>query len=202
MAELKISQLPDYTALEANDDDVLPVVDQQSGTTKKISLFELDKRWKALPNAGTINQVLAKLSNVDGDVQWLTLSKSMFGLGQVNNTADIDKPLSTAMINALNDKATVASVGAKADKSYVDTELANKIDKPATGTDGQVLTLQSGVATWADPAGSTGIVKNYGDPALDGSWRQRVDGTAPNTSFKTEVKVLGGWVTVSELFIP
>lgn len=198
MADIKISQLPVYTSDEANDDDVMPIVDQVAGVTKKISLFELDQRWRALPTGGTINQVLAKLTNVDGDVQWLTISKSTVGLGQVNNTADIDKPLSTAMISALNDKATVTSVNGKADKTYVDTELAKKIDKPLSGTEGQVLTLQSGVATWSDPAGSTSTTKNFGDPNADGSWRQRVDGAV----FKTEVRITGGWVTVSELNIP
>lgn len=199
MAELKISQLPAYTQAETDDSDVLPVVDQSSGVTKKISLFELDKRWKALPDGGTINQVLAKLSSTDGDVQWLTINKAMFGLGQVNNTADIDKPLSSAMITALNAKASTASVSAKADQTTVDAALLTKIDKPATpGTEGQVLTSIGGNPTWADPAGSTSTTKNFGDPSVDGSWRQRVDGA----TFKTEVRVLGGWITVSELNIP
>lgn len=199
MAEVKISQLPVDTFLELNDDDVLPIVDQASGTTKKISLFELDKRWRALPTGGTINQVLAKLSNVDGDVQWLTLTKSSFGLGQVNNTADIDKPLSLATIAALNNKASTASVAGKADQTYVDTNLAGKLDKPAiAGTDGQILTSSGGVPVWSDPTGSITPIKYFGDPNIDGSWRQRVD----VSTFKTEVRISGSWVSVQELNIP
>jgi hypothetical protein len=193
MAELKISQLPVYTAAEANDDDVMPIVDQVSGVTKKISLFELDQRWRSLPTGGTINQVLAKVSSVDGAVTWLTLSKTLIGLGQVNNTADIDKPLSQAAIDALNTKASTASVAAKADKTYVDTQLATKITEPGSGTNGQLLTLVAGVPTWQDPSGGNSTVKYWGDPSTDGSWRQRVTGT----TFLVEFRRLGAWVTYS-----
>ena len=43
-------------------------------------------------------------------------TKAQVGLGAVDNTSDADKPLSTA---------AVAALGAKADKSYVDTELSS-----------------------------------------------------------------------------
>ena len=194
----KISQMDPITFAELQDDDVLPIVDQLDGETKKVSLFELDKRWKALPTGGTINQVLAKLTNVDGEVQWLTLSKSLLNLGQVNNTSDIDKPLSTAMIAALNDKATKVSVNAKADKSYVDAELLLKQNDLGVGTAGQVLTTSGGVIAWEDPGGDISPVKYFGDPTLDNSWRQRVDGS----TFKTEVRIASAWVLVSELNIP
>lgn len=61
--------------------------------------------------------------------------KAMVGLGSVDNTSDMDKPVSTAVANALSGKASTAYVNtqlaAKADKTYVDTEL-NK--KAATAT--------------------------------------------------------------------
>lgn len=40
-----------------------------------------------------------------GDKTWQTLDKSAVGLGNVNNTADADKPISTATQTALNGKA-------------------------------------------------------------------------------------------------
>lgn len=46
--------------------------------------------------------------------------KSMVGLGNVDNTADLDKPVSTAVNTAL---------GAKASTTYVNTQLALKADK-------------------------------------------------------------------------
>lgn len=200
MADIKISQLPPDSYENLSDDDVLPIVNQTAGQTQKISLFELDKRWRALPSGGTVNQVLAKLTNVDGAVQWLTITKSLVGLSQVNNTADIDKPLSNAAISALNDKASKTSVNLKADTSYVNTELAKKIDKPLTmGADGQVLTLVAGVPSWENGGGTSyDLVKYFGDPMTNGSWRQRVDAA----QFLTEVRVSGSWVIVSELNIP
>ena len=194
MADLKISQLPEDTYEQLNDDDVMPIVNQLAGETRKISLSELDKRWRALPSGGTINQVLAKLSNVDGAVQWLTLTKAQFGLGNVNNTADIDKPLSQAMVQALNDKATNTTVAQKANKTYVDDQLATKQDMLPDGVDGQVLTLVAGVESWVDVPDSIALIKYFGSPTANGSWRQRVDGTL----FLTEVRKAGGWVIVSQ----
>lgn len=59
--------------------------------------------------------------------------KAMVGLPAVDNTSDMDKPISTAVANALSDKASTAYVNtqlaAKADKTYVDTQLAVKADK-------------------------------------------------------------------------
>uniref|UniRef100_A0A7M2QN12 Bacteriophage T7 tail fibre protein-like N-terminal domain-containing protein n=1 Tax=feces metagenome TaxID=1861841 RepID=A0A7M2QN12_9ZZZZ len=46
-------------------------------------------------------------------------TKAMLGLGSVDNTSDLDKPLSTAASNAL---------ALKADTSYVNTQLASKAD--------------------------------------------------------------------------
>ena len=39
-----------------------------------------------------------------GDKTWQTLNSTAVGLGNVNNTADANKPVSTAMQNALNGK--------------------------------------------------------------------------------------------------
>lgn len=49
-------------------------------------------------------------------------TKAMVGLGNVDNTADVDKPVSTAQSNA---------IGLKADKSYVDSQLGTKADTSA-----------------------------------------------------------------------
>lgn len=198
MADIKISQLPADTNDNLHDDDVMPIVDSNAGVTKKISLFELDKRWRALPAGGATNQVLAKLTNLDGEVYWVTINKTYVGLGNVNNTADIDKPLSTAMITALNDKATKASVLAKADQTYVDAQLLLKQNNLPTGTDGQVLTLVSGIPAWEDPTGGGDVspIKYWaptGNINDDGTWRERVDGTL----FLKEVRKASAWVLLS-----
>jgi hypothetical protein len=48
-----------------------------------------------------------------GDKSWQTLDKTAVGLGNVDNTSDANKPVSTATQTALNLKADATSVGAK-----------------------------------------------------------------------------------------
>lgn len=74
-----------------------------------------------VPDGGTTGQVLAKLSNADGDADWqdlsgvsvssvngqtgvVTITASSVGLGNVNNTSDINKPISSATQSALDGK--------------------------------------------------------------------------------------------------
>ena len=60
----------------------------------------------------------APVQAVNGYTGSVNLTKSDLGLSDVNNTADFDKPISTATQNALN---------LKANKTDVDASLANKI---------------------------------------------------------------------------
>ena len=53
--------------------------------------------------AGTTAQVWR------GDKTWVTADKALVGLGNVDNTSDVNKPVSTAQQNALNLKANLAS---------------------------------------------------------------------------------------------
>lgn len=54
-------------------------------------------------NPGTTSQYFR------GDKTWQTLNKAAVGLGNVDNTSDADKPISTATQTALNAKAPIAS---------------------------------------------------------------------------------------------
>lgn len=62
----------------------------------------------AVPSGGMAAQILRKESNADYDLGWASLSKADVGLGQADNTADADKPLSLAAQAALNAKANKA----------------------------------------------------------------------------------------------
>lgn len=80
---------------------------------------------------GTTGQVLRKASGSDYDTAWSTLGKADVGLGNVDNTSDASKPVSTAQATA---------IGVKADKTYVDTQdsanaaaTAAKYTKPVNG---------------------------------------------------------------------
>jgi hypothetical protein len=48
-----------------------------------------------------------------GDKSWQTLDKTAVGLANVDNTSDLNKPISTAAQTALNAKADASAVGAK-----------------------------------------------------------------------------------------
>lgn len=74
-------------------------------------------------NAVTIKDGVFKIFN--GTVWNLFLDKTSVGLGNVDNTSDSSKPISTATQTALN---------LKANQTFVDTELAKKADKLVTYT--------------------------------------------------------------------
>ncbi|MGJ5804342.1 right-handed parallel beta-helix repeat-containing protein [Streptomyces europaeiscabiei] len=62
----------------------------------------------SLPIGGSTRQVLAKLSGTDFIADWVTLSKSDVQLGNVDNTPDSSKPVSTAQQAALDAKVPAA----------------------------------------------------------------------------------------------
>lgn len=57
-----------------------------------------------VPVAGATNQVLGKSGSADYAAAWQTLTPSRVGLNNVDNTADVNKPISTATQNALDVK--------------------------------------------------------------------------------------------------
>ena len=88
MADKKISALDAIVSVD--DADVLPIVDTSVATTKKVNVSQI----KALAPVQSVASKTGAVSLVKGDV----------GLGNVDNTADADKPVSTATQTALNSK--------------------------------------------------------------------------------------------------
>jgi hypothetical protein len=88
MADKKISALD--AIVEIDDADVLPIVDASVSTTKKINVSQV----KALAPVQSVASKTGEVTLVKGDV----------GLGNVDNTADADKPVSTATQTQLNNK--------------------------------------------------------------------------------------------------
>lgn len=68
-----------------------------------------------LPVGGTTGQIPRKSSGTDYATEWYTPTKADFGLGNVDNTSDLSKPVSTAQQAALN---------LKSDITYVDSKVA------------------------------------------------------------------------------
>lgn len=104
--------------------------------------------------------------------------KAMVGLGAVDNTSDMDKPISTAVANALSGKASTAYVNtqlaAKADKTYVDTELNKKANADSVNTQ---LAAKANT-TYVDGQLSNKADKTYVDTEL---------GNKANTSYVSNV---------------
>lgn len=106
--------------------------------------------------AGTASQYWA------GDKTWKTLDKAAVGLGNVDNTADVDKPVSSAMTTALAAKANLSAV---VQLSGTQTISGVKTFSSAprlltTSVVGHVWTATgtNGAGAWAAPANPTGTV--------------------------------------------
>ncbi|MGR3809618.1 hypothetical protein [Jiulongibacter sp. NS-SX5] len=68
------------------------------------SVLQVGGSYEPIITAGTTSQYWR------GDKTWQTLNKSVVGLGNVDNTSDVNKPISTATQTALNGKeATIAA---------------------------------------------------------------------------------------------
>lgn len=84
----------------------LSAVDNTSDASKPISTATqtaLNAKENSLPAGGTTAHYLR------GDKTWAANDKASVGLGSVDNTSDLSKPVSTATQSALNAKANLAS---------------------------------------------------------------------------------------------
>ena len=77
------------------------------GSEKVIYIWNKDQNtWTSIVNAASVGSgVVTSVNGLVGDV---TLTKTNVGLGNVNNTSDADKPVSTAQQTALNNKVSRA----------------------------------------------------------------------------------------------
>lgn len=90
-----------------------------------------------VPAGGSSLQLIRK-NSAGTTTEWVTPSRALVGLSNVDNTADEDKPISTATQTALDGKAAAADVAAKLDKTEaastyatnasVTTEIQARVD--------------------------------------------------------------------------
>lgn len=112
-----------------------------------------------MPTGGTTTQIIRKASNSDFDYEYHSLVKGDVGLGNVDNTADTAKPVSTAQQTALD---------AKLDDTQLDTDVilaANSDTRIATQKAAKAYT-DAAVVGGATPDATTllkGKVKLAGD---------------------------------------
>ena len=128
-----------------------------------------------------------------GDKSWQTLDKSSVGLTNVNNTSDVDKPVSTATQTALDAKVNTSALGAVSGVATLDsagklltTQLPNLaiseyLGTAATQTAMLALTGQKG--DWVNRSDIGTVFIITGDtPSQIASWTQLNYPTAPVTS--------------------
>lgn len=109
----KISQLNGITTVL--DTDIIPVVN--SGETKKVT------------KANLLKEVNEKIDDhIDNKSNPHEVSKSQVGLGNVDNTSDLNKPISNATATALSGKSNVGHTHTVSQITDFDTEVSNNAD--------------------------------------------------------------------------
>lgn len=127
--------------------------------TDAVNKSQLDTKENSFVT-GTVSQYLR------GDKTWQPLDKTTVGLSNVDNTADINKPVSTATQTALNTKANTSSLAAVATSGSYD-DLTNKPATPVQPTFSAIATtLAPGSSATANISGTqTAPVINIGVPS-------------------------------------
>jgi hypothetical protein len=130
-------------------------VDSVNGQTGVVVLYAEDVGAEPAITTGTTSQYFR------GDKTFQTLDKTAVGLGNVDNTSDLDKPISTATLTALNDRT--------------DNVVSCKAYLPATPVAGQGSTVWVEIYKRQIPANTfpnlseisiESIVKKVGNTAI------------------------------------
>ena len=96
----------------------------------------------------------APVQSVAGKTGAVTLVKTDVGLGNVNNTSDADKPISTATQSALDARVTNPMTTAG---DLITGGASGVPQRLAAGTNGHVLKMVSGAPAWAAEGGGASV---------------------------------------------
>lgn len=84
---------------------------------------EKGDKGEGLVAGGTQNQALIKNSSVNYDASWKNVDKAFIGLSNVDNTSDLNKPISTSTQQALDTKSNIGHT--HDDRYYTEAEANN-----------------------------------------------------------------------------
>lgn len=153
LEKVKLTQA-EYNALTTKKDNILYVITDAPNPYNK--LVEVEEQFNThknneqihVPENRTANQVLSVDEN--DDLNWRNLDKSDVGLDKVDNTADIDKPVSTAQQQAITSAKN--SVNGALNNHLNDKSNPHKVNKSQVGlsnvtNDAQVKRSEMGVAS-------------------------------------------------------
>ena len=142
MADLRIVDAPEIPTENITGEEKLPTGGSGNYSISLDSLADYTKTKKDLADNtsvdGKVNGVRQELNtHIEDLLNPHQVTKGQIGLGNVDNTADADKPVSNST------QATIISaVAPKADKTYVDTQLTLKANKADVYTKAEAYTKQ------------------------------------------------------------
>lgn len=120
-----------------------------------------------VPDGGSVGEVLIKLSGADQDTDWHTLVKGDIGLGNVDNTSDANKPVST------DQAAAIAVVQSDINTHEANTSNPHSVTKSQVGL-GSVDNVQQQPLD-SDLTAIAALTPTDGDmiQRVSGSWLNR-----------------------------
>jgi hypothetical protein len=172
-------------------------------TASKLDTSNMPTSSQVLSSNGSglawVAQSAAPVSSVAGKTGAVSLTASDVGLGNVNNTADADKPVSTATQTALNTKANTTHTHAITDTTGLQSALDGKsasahnhaiadVTNLQTTLDGKISSSEKGVAGGVASLNSSGKIPNVTNPTdpQDAATKSYVDASVSAKADKTQ----------------
>ena len=142
MADLRIVDAPEIPTENITGEEKLPTGGNGNYSISLDSLADYTKTKKDLAdNTSVETKVGGVRQELDAHIEDLLnphqVTKGQIGLGNVDNTADADKPVSNS-----TQAAIISAVAPKADKTYVDNQLTLKANKVDVYTKSETYTKQ------------------------------------------------------------
>lgn len=184
MADLRIVDAPEIPTEDITGQEKLPTGGNGNYSISLDSLADYTKTKKDLAdNTSVDTKVNGVRQELEAHIEDLLnphqVTKGQIGLGNVDNTADADKPVSNSTQSAI-----ISAVAPKADKTYVDNQLTLKANK--ADVDSSLLTKTD--KTYVDGQLAHKSDKTYVESALlNKSDKTYVDGQLNLKSDKTYV---------------